>query len=115
MVDPISNASVPREIGTAQSRPQDSPASPSAANRATDLPPDQRLLALQATVEKLLKKALPGNSKLQIVRDKDTGSFIYRSVDPETGDVIAQYPSEQIIKLRSHMRDMEGMLVDTHA
>lgn len=115
MVDPISNAPVPREIGTAQSRPQDSPASPSAANSATDLSPDQRLMAMQATVEKLLKKALPSNSKLQIVRDKDTGAFIYRSVDPETGAVIAQYPSEHIIRLREHLRDLEGMLVDTTA
>ncbi len=113
MVDPISNAPVPREIGTAQSRPQDSPASPSATNQATNLTPDQRLMAMQAIIEKLLKKTLPGNSRLQIIRDKNTGSYIYRSVDPDTGDVLGQYPSEQIISLRGHVRDLEGMLVDT--
>jgi flagellar protein FlaG len=113
MVDPISNAAVTREMGMAQSRPQDSPASPAAADPGTNLPVDQRLSALQAVMEKLVKKGLPGNSKLLISQDKETGTFIYRSVDPETGNVITQWPPEQLIKLRDYIKEMEGMLVDT--
>jgi flagellar protein FlaG len=115
MVDPISNAPVPREIGTAQSRPQDSPASPAGVDPGTNLPSDQRLEALRSVVEKLIKKGMPTNSKLQISQDKETGTFIYRSVDPDTGTVITQWPPDQLIKLREYIKEMEGMLVDTTA
>jgi len=112
MVDPISNASNPREIGLGQNRPQPSPASPAAVNPATDLARDQRVEVLQAAIEKLIRKSLPANSKLQIERDKETGAFIYRSIDTETGEIIRQWPPEQLLKLREYMAQMEGMLID---
>ncbi len=112
MVDPISNAPNPREIGQTQARPQPSPTSPATPDPSTNLGPDQRVLELQAAIEKLIKKSLPSNSKLQIDRDKETGTYIYRAVDPETGEVISQYPPEQIVKLRDYLAEMEGMLVD---
>jgi len=116
MVDPISNAQNSRESGATQNRPQASPVPPvpGAVNPATSLAPDQRIEALQAAVEQLIKKNLPTNSKLQISQDKETGTFIYRSVDPNTGQVIKQWPSEQLLKLRESLHEMEGMLVDKH-
>jgi len=112
MVDPISNATNPREIGMGQSRQQPSPASPAAPNPATDLSRDQRIEVLQAAIEKLIRKSLPANSKLQIEQDKETGTFIYRSVDPETGEVLQQWPPEQLLELRQHLTEVEGMLFD---
>ena len=112
MVDPISNAPNPREVGANPTRPQASPAAVGAVNPATNLSPEQRVEVLQATVEKLIKKSLPGNSKLQIERDKTTGTFIYRSIDADTGQVIKQWPSEQLLALREYLTQMEGMLVD---
>ncbi len=112
MVDPISNAGSPREIGMGQGRQQPSPASPVAANPATDLARDQRVEVLQAAIEKLIRKSLPANSKLQIEQDKITGTFIYRTIDAETGELIRQWPPEQLLKLRESLAEMEGMLVD---
>ena len=112
MVDPISSAPNPREIGQTQARPQPSPASPAAPDPATSLGPDQRVIVLQAVIEKLIKKSLPSNSKLRIDHDKETGTYIYRAVDPETGQVISQYPPEQMIKLRDYLAEMAGMLFD---
>jgi flagellar protein FlaG len=112
MVDPISNAPNPREIGQTQARAQPSPTSPAAPDPATDLSPDQRVLVLQAVIEKLIKKSLPSNTKLRIEQDKKTGSYIYRAVDPETGEVISQYPSEEVVKLRDYLTEMAGLLVD---
>ena len=112
MVDPISNAASPREPGTAPTRPQASPIAPGAVNPVTNLLPEQRVEVLRATVEKLIKKSLPGNSKLQIERDKATGTFIYRSIDADTGQVIKQWPSEHLLALREYLTQMEGMLVD---
>ena len=112
MVDPISNAPNPREIGQSQSRPQPSPATPGVPDPATSLGPDQRVLVLQEAVEKLIKKSLPTNSKLQIEHDKSTGTYIYRAIDPDTGEVISQYPPEELVKLREYLAEMAGMLVD---
>jgi uncharacterized FlaG/YvyC family protein len=130
MVDPISNAPNLREIGTSQSRPQASPILPGAVNPASNLAPDQRVDALhaavegsikkkqpdpkelQAAVEKLIKKSLPGNTKLQIEHDKKTGTFIYRSIDRETGEIVRQWPPEELVKLREYLKEMEGLLVD---
>lgn len=112
MVDPISNAANSREIGSGQSRQQSSSASPALPNPQTQLTRVQRVEVLEAAVEKLIRRSLPSNSKLQIEQDKETGTFIYRSVDPETGEVLRQWPSEQLLKLREHLSEMEGMLFD---
>lgn len=112
MVDPISNAMSPREIGLGQSRQQTSPASPALPNPATHLTRSQRVEVLEAAVEKLIRRSLPSNSKLQIEQDKETGTFIYRSVDPETGEVLRQWPSEQMLQLREHLTELEGILFD---
>ena len=112
MVDPISNASNPREIGVGHSRQQVSPASPALPDPATQLTRGQRVEVLEAAVEKLIRRSLPSNSKLQIEQDKETGTFIYRSVDPETGEVLRQWPSEQLLKLREHLCELEGLFFD---
>lgn len=112
MADPISNVSNPRELGVSLIRPQASTAVPGTPDPKTDLQPDQRVEVLQGAVEKLIKKSLPSNSKLQIEQDKDTGTFIYRSVNPETGEVIQQWPSEKLLELRDFLKEMEGVLVD---
>jgi flagellar protein FlaG len=114
MVDPISNTTNVREIGQAQNRPQASPVPPvpGAVNPETNLTPDQRVEVMQAAVEKLIKKGMPANSKLQIDQDKETGTYIYRSVDPKTGEVLQQWPPEQLLKLRDYLHEMAGLFVD---
>jgi len=112
MADPISNLSNPRELGVNLIRPQGSAAVPGKPNLETNLQADQRVEVLQGAVEKLIKKSLPTNSKLQIEQDKTTGAFIYRSVDPNTGEVIQQWPSEKLLELRGFLKEMEGVLLD---
>jgi uncharacterized FlaG/YvyC family protein len=112
MVDPISNASNTREIGVGLSRQQSSPASPALPNPATNLIRGQRVEVLEEAVEKLIRRSLPSNSKLQIEQDKETGTFIYRSVDPESGEVLRQWPSEQMLNLRESLTEFEGLFFD---
>jgi uncharacterized FlaG/YvyC family protein len=113
MVDPISNTSHPREFGVNQNRPQPSSAVPGTPDPETNLQPDQRVEVLQGAVEKLIKKSLPTNSKLQIEQDQNTGTFIYRSVNPDTGEVVRQWPPEKLLELREFLKELEGVLVDT--
>ena len=112
MVDPISHESSSREIGVGLSRQQPSPASPALPNPATNLIRGQRVQILEEAVEKLIRRSLPSNSKLQIEQDRETGTFIYRSVDPETGEVLRQWPPEQLLNLRHSLSEFEGLLFD---
>jgi flagellar protein FlaG len=112
MVSLISDAKYQREMQTAQNRPQTSPASPAATDPHTSLPTDKRVMALQETMDRLVRGALPSDAKLQIEQDKDTGTFVYRSINPDTGEVIQQWPPEELLRLRASLRELEGMLVD---
>ena len=112
MVDPISGTASPRELGLDQPRPPAAQAAAPGPHPETNLQPDQRVEVIQAAVEKLIKKSLPTNSRLQIVQDKETGAYIYRSIDPATGDVIRQWPPEQLLALRADLKTMEGLLFD---
>ena len=114
MVEPISNTPNPnpREPSANPSRPQASPTLPGAVNPGTNLTPEQRVEVLQEAVAKLIKKSMPANSKLQIEQDKTSGTFIYRTVDPDTGEIIRQWPPEKLLELRDYLTQMEGVLVD---
>ena len=114
MVEPISNTPNPnpREPSANPTRPQASASIPGAVNPSTNLTPEQRVEVLQEAVAKLIKKSLPPNSKLQIEQDKTSGTFIYRSIDSDTGEVLSQWPSEKLLELRDYLAQMDGVLLD---
>ena len=113
MVSLISDAKYLREIGTAQERPQPSPASPSAPDPQTQLPNDKRVMKLQEVVDRLVRSSLPSDAKLQIDQDEESGVFIYKSINRSTGEVISQWPPEELLELRKALRELDGMLIDT--
>ncbi len=51
-------------------------------------------------------------SRLQIERAEDAGRFIYRLFDPETGEVMRQWPPEKYVELVAYLRGREGGLID---
>lgn len=55
------------------------------------------------------------NTKLRIDRDDDTGRFVYKSIDSDSGEVISQFPPETILQIISKFRDPEGLVVDDEA
>ena len=55
------------------------------------------------------------NTKLRIDKDHDTGRYIYKSVDSDSGEVISQFPPETILEIISKFRDPEGLVVDDKA
>jgi flagellar protein FlaG len=114
MIDPIASVLNPREVAN-QSRQPAAPAAPNAPTPDTNLGPDQRVEVVQAAVEKLIKKSLPSNSRLQVVKDKELGTYIYRAIDPDTGEIIMQWPPEHLLAMREYLKEMEGLLVDTKA
>lgn len=51
-------------------------------------------------------------TRLTITRDKIANTFVYRSIDTRSGDVIWQYPVEQVLRMAHRLREMEGL--DAH-
>ena len=71
--------------------------------------------ALKDTVQELqkaLQKSAPG---LQFSIDEDGGDVIVKLVDTVTGDVVRQFPSEEMLQIFKSIEKMQGLLVNKTA
>ena len=70
-------------------------------------------------VEEVLNSALGSqtlpNSRLEISVHDDTGRFIYRAVHKDTGEVLHQYPADEVLRQLAYYRNLEGIVVDETA
>lgn len=105
--DPVRNRPA-SEFGTAK------PASRADGDKDSALPGDLTQ-AVEKALNALLPKAIPAasNARLQIEVDPDTRDFVYKTIDNNTGDVIRQWPTEQILGLFKVMRELAGLTVDS--
>jgi len=71
--------------------------------------------AATALTDFIPEEELIENSSLRIEQDENTGRFIYQSVDNDSGEVLRQFPTEQILEFLSFFRDPEGIAVDDEA
>ncbi len=62
--------------------------------------------------EKLIDASLPNKppgTRLRINLDDGSGRFVYQGIDIKTGDVVTQFPSEDILKFVAFSREREGL------
>ena len=57
----------------------------------------------------------PADLRLVIEEDKAAGTFVYKTVDWRTGEVIQQLPREQVLRLREAQNYSAGQLLTTKA
>lgn len=55
------------------------------------------------------------DTRLNIERDPGSGEFVYKFVNPQTGEVIEQIPDQALLKLRESAAYSAGRVVDTKA
>lgn len=79
------------------------------AARAPGHDPDSKIKDLQRLADEAFEKE---NLRLSISFDKEAGRFVYRGVDRETGEVVRQYPPEEIIDQIAAIREFAGVIVD---
>jgi flagellar protein FlaG len=48
---------------------------------------------------------------LMIEDDKAAGEYVYKTIDRRTGDVVSQWPTEQVLRLREASNYSPGKLV----
>ncbi len=79
-------------------------------------PPEQApKAATEPAPAKVLAALAPDNTRLSIVHDEATGRYVFKSINQETGEVIRQYPTEDMLSQIARMRQVAGLTVDTDA
>ncbi len=53
--------------------------------------------------------------RLSISYDEGTGRFIYRGLDPSTGEVVRQYPPDELLERAARLRELRGVAIDREA
>ena len=52
------------------------------------------------------------NRSLQFQVDEDSGRDVIKVLDKDTGDIIKQYPSEEVLNMVSKLSETAGLLID---
>jgi flagellar protein FlaG len=68
-----------------------------------------------SAVVKQINERLSDDLSLRFRKDEDTGINYFQIIEKETGDVIRQYPPDEMLKLVENLRDMQGLLVSKQA
>ena len=69
----------------------------------------------QRIVQELQRKLDPLATRLNFSVDEETGSFVVKVIDSETGDVLRQIPPEEMLNLRASLAELVGVLFDKEA
>jgi flagellar protein FlaG len=57
----------------------------------------------------------PADLRLTIEEDKAAGTVVYKTIDWRTGEVVQQFPREQVLQLREAQNYTAGKLLATKA
>lgn len=63
-------------------------------------------------VGKAMMADYPPNASLEIDVLDEGGGFVYKAVDPETGEVLKQFPAEEVLKRLERMSRLKGLAVN---
>lgn len=54
------------------------------------------------------------HGRLFIERDEATGGFVYRIIDQETGEILRQWPREEVLRMQKAINAARGLILDKH-
>ncbi len=93
------------------------PAAPQVASAESKAPEKQKPEGVISSnfdeLQQLTEQAFAADDlRLSISFEKSIGRFVYRGVDRETGEVIREYPQEEVIKRIARLREIAGITID---
>ncbi|TMM44972.1 flagellar protein FlaG [Colwellia ponticola] len=79
-----------------------------------ELPAEQPLTATQLdkVAQQLQDFVGDLNRNIEFSVDKDSGRDVIKVIDKDSGDLLKQYPSEEVLTLVSKLSDMVGGFID---
>lgn len=117
----LTRVSASPSLGTART-PQDARSVPATlAGRetaSTDFSPDALQDAVQSRLNEILEEVVEeGHPEraIRVSRDEESGRFVYKAVDIASGEVIRQFPPEEILRLVRAVREAAGLVLDENA
>ncbi|HVZ70038.1 MAG TPA: flagellar protein FlaG [Rhizomicrobium sp.] len=108
MVEIVSHAKVAAEHDQVQKRPQGS-------SSAFSVSANPAYLSQIPKSESVQPPAGGSDVRLEITKLKDISGFVYKLIDKKSGDVIRQWPTEQMIEMRQYFAKQNIQLVDEKA
>jgi len=78
-----------------------------------DEPPKPPQEPLAAPLAQAHKPVTSAQGNLRLVIEPHAGSYIYKTINLVTGEVVAQYPRESVIKMRDVSSYTAGAVVKT--
>ena len=91
---------------TVERERQQAKENPEAAPEAKKIQPEEVLDKIKALTE-------DGAYAVHFELDERTSELVVRLVDADSGEVIRQVPSEEILGVRQHLQELRGNLVNT--
>lgn len=88
---------------------------PPPARRKTEPPAAEEPERATKPVEPSAPPPVAAPPRLRIEQDLDSGRYVYISIDAQSGEVIRQYPVQEVLARIAFIRDMLGRLVDRTA
>lgn len=72
------------------------------------------VISRQVELIEELRDTIQTNSRsvLKIDRTEQSGQFVYRILNPNTGDLVRQWPAEDYVNLIEYLQSKQGGLVD---
>jgi uncharacterized FlaG/YvyC family protein len=105
MVDIVSHANVAAEHDAVLKRHQDS-------SSASSVPAKAANLSQISSSEAVQSSGSSPDVRLEITKLKDVTGYIYKLIDRQSGEVVRQWPTEQMIKMREYLAEQQIQLVD---
>jgi len=128
MVEPVSNTTVPNLVAdkvtsvehrqAVENTVNDRDVSKSredAESKKDKEREERRLAALGDLHEEIMKQSGVDDGHLRIREDEISGRTIYETVDNESGEVLKQFPAEEILRSVRYLKMVSGMMVDRRA
>ena len=84
---------------------------PAGKPEETEEPVVDRAQAEAAIVE-ALGPQFPSNASLKIDIAEETGQFVYKAVDRDSGEVVKQFPPEQVLEQLGRRAKIHGNAID---
>ncbi len=108
MVDIVSHAAVAAESDAVLKRHQDSSSASSASATTKHTPSHQQTV----TPDAVSPPGMASDVRLEITQNKAIDSFVYKLIDKKSGEVVRQWPTEQMVKMREYIAEQQIQLVD---
>ncbi len=111
MVEIVAHATTVSENDTVLKRHQDSSPASSASATTSHAHSQQQT----TTPDAVAPPGMASDVRLEISQNKSINSFVYKLIDKKSGEVVRQWPTEQMVKMREYIAEQQIQLVDEKA